>query len=206
MPEIDFEHPRSDKQALAVLKTEQDNQALVKANRLLAVIVFVLLFAVFAMGSFLIPDQDFWTNDRNPHAARGAINDAVRNPALSDEVNALKGQMFGLVSGSIESKLRTLEENIKRGSVAESLNTIHDLKTDVKVLTTYGNNPGVKPAPDNSVNQAVISELAELKSLVYLTFVSCGLMIAGLAAIWLRNKYRLTHQKNHLYLGKIKRG
>lgn len=204
MPEIDFENANDENQALAVFKAERHNQALVKANRVLAVTIFFLLIVVFAMGALLIPDRDFGWN-KAANTTLGHVSNSLRNPAISDEINALKGQMFGLVSGSIESKLRSLEENIKRGSVVESLNTIQDLKTDVKVLTAYSNGPQLRPTPENSVNQAVIKELSDLKSLVYLTFVSCGLMVAGLVAVWLRNRYRLTHQKTHLYLGQIKR-
>jgi hypothetical protein len=106
------------------------------------------------------------------------------------------------VSGSIESKLRSLEENIKRGSVADSLNTIQDLKSDVKVLSAYTHAPQIK-APDVVVNQQLIKEMTDLKDLVYLTFISCGLMIAAVAGVWLRNRYRLTHQNNHtIYLAR----
>jgi len=123
--------------------------------------------------------------------ATDTIYASVQNPAIAAELSTLKGQMFGLVSGSIESKLRSLEESIRRGSVSDSLNTLQDLKSDVKVLNSYSNDTQTRPQ-ETVINQQLIQELSDLKGLVYLTFVSCGLMIAAVAGIWLRQR-RLTH-------------
>lgn len=200
MPEINLDDANSESRALALLQAVQKHHALVKANRFLLGLVFVLMVAVFVMGLVLMPKQTDWSQVHANQAV--AASYALQNPAISAEINALKGQLFGLVSGSIESKLRALEENIKRGSVADSLNTIQDLKSDVKVLSAYTHAPQVK-AQDAAVNQQLIQELTDLKDLVYLTFISCGLMIAAVAGVWLRNRYRLTHQKNHtIYLAR----
>lgn len=199
MPEINLDDANSESHALAILQAVQKHHALVKANRFLLMLVFALMVMVFVMGLVLMPRQgrlnDFKAN-------QAAASYAVQNPAISAEINTLKGQLFGLVSGSIESKLRSLEENVKRGSVADSLNTIQDLKSDVKVLSAYTDTPQLNNQKD-AANQQLIKEVTDLKDLVYLTFISCGLMIAALAGVWLRHRYRLTHQKNHtLYLGR----
>ena len=197
MPEINLDDANSKSQALALLQAVQRHRALVKTNRYLLMLVFSLMMLVFAMGAFLMPKQNTLHEIQIDRAAY-----ALQNPAISAEINTLKGQLFGLVSGSIESKLRSLEENIKRGSLVDSLNTIQDLKSDVKVLSAYAGAPPVK-AQDDAVNQQLIKELTDLKDLVYLTFISCGLMIAAVAGIWLRHRYRLTHQKNHtIYLAR----
>ncbi|WAR45783.1 hypothetical protein [Methylomonas rapida] len=200
MPEINLDDANSESRALALLQAVQRHHALVKANRFLLGLVFVLMVAVLAMGLVLMPSQTNWPRSQASQVAMAS--NALQNPAISAEINTLKSQLFGLVSGSIESKLRSLEENIKRGSVADSLNTIQDLKSDVKVLSAYTHAPQIK-APDAVVNQQLIKEMTDLKDLVYLTFISCGLMIAAVAGVWLRNRYRLTHQNNHtIYLAR----
>jgi hypothetical protein len=200
MPEINLDDANIESRALAILHAVQKHHALVKANRFLATLVFVLMAVVFVMGLILMPEQNR-LNDLKANQSTAAAN-ALQNPAISAEINALKGQMFGLVSGSIESKLRSLEENIKRGSMADSLNIIQDLKSDVKVLSAYNTGPQLKLQED-AANQHLIKELTDLKDLVYLTFISCGLMIAAVAGIWLRHRYRLTHQNNNtIYLGR----
>ncbi|MBS4051792.1 MAG: hypothetical protein KGZ69_11395 [Methylomonas sp.] len=204
MPEINPDDANSESRALAMLQAVQKHHALVKANRFLLMLVFALMVAVFVMGLVLMPKQNRLNGVRSNQAEAAAY--ALQNPAISAEINTLKGQLFGLVSGSIESKLRSLEENIKRGSVADSLNTIQDLKSDVKVLSAYTATSQLNPQKD-AVNQQLIKEITDLKDLVYLTFISCGLMIAALAGVWLRHRYRLTHQKNHtLYLGRSRQG
>ena len=192
MPEINLDDVDNDKRALAVLRVVQRHQALVKANRILLGLVFVLMTAVFALGLVLLPSHNVF-DAAKPNKV--GLEYAVQNPAISAEINTLKGQMFSLVSGSIESKLRALEENIKRGSVADSLNTIQDLKSDVKVLSAYSSESQAKPQQAEA-NRQLIAELTNLKDLVYLTFISCGLMIAAVAGVWFRNR-RLTHQATY---------
>ena len=202
MPEINLDDANNESRALAILQAVQKHHALVKANRFLLMVVFVLMLVVVVMGLLIMPKQNSVVDAKVSQAAAAAY--ALQNPAISAEINALKGQLFGLVSGSIESKLRSLEENIKRGSVADSLNTIQDLKSDVRVLSSYTNSPQVR-TQDDAVNQQLIKEVTELKDFVYLTFISCGLMIAALAGVWLRHRYRLTHQQNHtIYLGRAR--
>lgn len=199
MPEINLDDVNTDKHEIVYLRAHQ-HQALVKANRLLLMLVLGLMAAVFLLGFVLLPKQNLLTEMQKNQAVSMVY--ATQNPALSAEISALKGQLFGLLSGSIDSKLRALEDNIKKGSVAESLDTIQDLKGDVKILTTYSADSTAK-VEGAAVNQVLIKELNDIKDLVYLTFVSCGLMVAAIAGVWLRNRYRLTHQRSHqAYLGR----
>lgn len=180
------------KRDVVVLQAIQPHHALVKTNRFLLMLVFLLMAIVFVLGLVLLPRQSLLEEiGRNRTAAY-----ATQNPVLSAEINTLKGQMFGLLSGSIESKIRSLEENIRRGSVAESLETLQELKGDVRILGGY--------APDQSakveqavVAETVVNELSELKGLIYLTIASCGLMMAALAGVWLRHRYRLIQQQRY---------
>jgi hypothetical protein len=115
------------------------------------------------------------------------------NPVISPEVNALKGQFVGLVSGSIENKLRTLEENIRIGAISNSLGTIQDLKNDVKVLRAYSNPSTVENTTVS--NAQLIKEVSHLRNLIYLTLSSCGLMIAAIAGTWIKNRKQLPFKK-----------
>ncbi|WP_446811905.1 hypothetical protein ACH50O_10175 [Methylomonas sp. 2BW1-5-20] len=199
MPEINLDDVNTDKHEIVYLRAHQ-HQALIKANRFLLMLVLGLMAAVFLLGFVLLPKQNLLTEIQKHQAVSMAY--ATQNPALSAEISALKGQLFGLLSGSIDSKLKALEESIKKGSVADSLDTIQDLKGDVKILTTYSVDSPAK-VDGVAANQALIEELNDIKDLVYLTFVSCGLMIASIAGVWLRNRYRLSHQRgNQVYIGR----
>ncbi|MEO1898176.1 MAG: hypothetical protein ABGX68_00090, partial [Methylococcales bacterium] len=125
----------------------------------------------------------------------------MNNPALTDEINLLKGQFVGLVSGSIESKLRTLEASIQMGQINTSLGTIQDLKNDIKVLQSYSMVP-IKKTVKSSVSDRVLKEVSQLKSLIYLTLTSCGLIIAAIGGIWIKHNYRLVYEGKRAALGK----
>jgi hypothetical protein len=123
------------------------------------------------------------------------------NPVLSAEVNTLKGQFVGLVSGSIESKLRSLEGSIRLGAAANSLATLQDLKNEVQVLRSYSESAKNEAVTTDS--KQLIQEMSHLKHLVYLTLASCGLMLAAVCGIWLKNRYRLPYKETIMrHLGK----
>jgi hypothetical protein len=188
MSEFERDEVYDRKHNLVVLQRVESDRALVKTNRLLLMVVFGLMVLVFLLGWVVLPRQHVL---EQMGRSQGSAVYAAQNPVLSAEISALKGQMFGLVSGSIESKLRSLEDTIRRGSLTDSLETLQDLKGEVKLLSSYS---AIKPE-QAVVDQTVIHELSELKSLIYLTVVSCGLMLAALAGLWLRHRYRLTHHR-----------
>ncbi|MGZ8224398.1 MAG: hypothetical protein ACXW0H_04895 [Methylobacter sp.] len=175
------------------------NQGLMKINKLLLAIVFSLMTVVLILGFLLFPSHDFTTNYKKIRTSEAYASGM--NPVLSSEVNNLKGQFIGLISGSIESKLRTLEENIRSGTVSNSLGTLEDLKNEVKVLRSYSypaKNEAVNPA-----NEQLMQEMSELKNLIYVTLASCGLMFAAIAGIWIKNRNLLPYKKVKTgYLGK----
>jgi hypothetical protein len=179
------------------LQTIHTDFGLMKINRLLAAVVFSLMTLVLILGFLLFPDQAI--NFKYKGNLSASSGNADISPVLSAEVNTLKGQMIGLVSGSIESKLRTLEESIRLGSVTNSLGTIEDLKNDVKVLRSYSG------SPENAgiANEQILQEVSQLKKLIYVSLASCGLMLAAVAGIWLKSSNRLPYKKVITqYLGK----
>ena len=183
------------KSEVVVLQRIPSHQGLMKVNRWLMAMVLFLMTVIIIAGFFLIPSNDV-ASYKKPEATI-----AEMNPVLSAEVNTLKGQFVGLVSGSIESKLRTLEESVRLGTVSTALGTIEDLKNDVKVLRSYS-----EPAKKEKValsNEQLMQEMSELKRLIYVTLASCGLMLAAIAGIWFKNRYRLPYKEAIIrYLGK----
>ena len=183
------------KSEIVVLQRIPSHQGVIKLNRWLMAMVFFLMTVIVIAGLFLFPATDVTSYKKSE------VTVAEMNPVLSAEVNTLKGQFVGLVSGSIESKLRSLEESIRRGAVSNSLGTIEDLKNDVKVLRSYS-----EPAKKENValsNEQLMQEMSELKRLIYVTLASCGLMLAAVAGIWFKNRYRLPYKEAIMrYLGK----
>jgi len=183
------------KSEIVVLQRIPSHQGLMKVNRWLMAMVFFLMTVIVIAGFFFFPANDV------TRYKKSEVTIAEMNPVLSAEVNTLKGQFVGLVSGSIESKLRTLEESVRLGTVSTALGTIEDLKNDVKVLRSYS-----EPAKQENVvidNKQLMQEMSELKRLIYVTLASCGLMLAAVVGIWFKNRYRLPYKEAIIrYLGK----
>ncbi len=174
-----------------ILQRIPSHHALMTVNRLLLTIVCALMVVVLIAGFLLLPNDGFINNYKKVTATETYA--AEMNPVLSAEVNALKGQLVGLVSGSIESKLNALEESIRVGSVSSSIGTIEELKNDLKVLRAYS-----EPAKKGQIaasNEQLMQEMSQLKRLIYLTIASCGLMLAAVAGIWIKNRNRLPYQE-----------
>ena len=172
------------KSELIVLTSLSSNQGLMKVNRWLMAMVFFLMAVIVIVGFFLLPSNGL---------SRYRKTDAAdMNPVLSAEVNTLKGQFVGIVSGSIESKLRSLEESVRLGTAANALGTIEDIKNDVKILRSYSEPLNNEHSAIG--NEQVMSEMSQLKRLIYLTLGSCGLIFAAFMGIWLKNHYRLSYK------------
>jgi len=186
---------REKKSEIVALQRIPSHQGLMKVNRWLMAMVFFLMTVIVIAGFFLFPANDLTS------LKKSEVTVPEMNPVLSAEVNTLKGQFVGLVSGSIESKLRSLEQSIRLGTVSTALGTIEDLKNDVKVLRSY-----TEPAKKEKVviaNEQLMQEMSELKRLIYVTLASCGLMLAAIAGIWFKNRYRLSYKEAIIrYLGK----
>ncbi len=171
---------------LVVLHSIPSHQQLMKANRWLLSGVFFLMTVIFVAGFISLPSNNFLSSYKKATVAEITVTDV--NPMLSAEVNTLKGQFVGLVSGSIESKLRSLEASLRAGTVTNSLGTIEDLKNDIKVLRSYSEPAKQEQAIDN---KQLMQEMSQLKRLIYLSFASCGLMLAAVAGILITNLKKL---------------
>ncbi len=180
---------------IVILHQNLQHQRLINLNRYLILAIFVLMTMVFVLGFFVFPDNsDMAQTLKNKQQQAVAMKNS---PAISAEIDSLKGELVGLVSGSIEAKLKSLEEGIKLGSVLSSLQTLQAIRNDVKVLHKYSDPLEQKQQQIAQANVALIEEVSHLKSLIYLTLGSCSLMFTGLLLIWARNRrYFLNNQKN----------
>jgi hypothetical protein len=176
---------------LVVLHEIPSHQNLVKANRWLLFAVFFLMSVIVVAGLFLFPSHDE-VMDKKLATTKAYSNQM--NPELSAEVNVLKGQFVGLVSGSIESKLRTLEESVRLGTAPDSLLTIEELRSDIRALRAYSDAPN-NEAKVAAPNERLIEEMSDLKRLVYLSLASCGLLLVVVAGIWVKNRHRLPYKE-----------
>jgi predicted PurR-regulated permease PerM len=188
------------KHNMVVLQNMPQHHELVKANKVLLLVVCSLMLVIFLLGFLILPDNVMLENYKASQQISPVVY-TMNNPALTDEINLLKGQFVGLVSGSIESKLRTLEASIQMGQINTSLGTIQDLKNDIKVLQSYSMVP-IKKTVKSSVSDRVLKEVSQLKSLIYLTLTSCGLIIAAIGGIWIKHNYRLVYEEKRAALGK----
>ena len=162
-----------------------------------------LALVVVLFGFFLLPKQNM-LNDFERQQALAEIQKQNINPALSEEIKLLQGQLVGLISGSIESKLRVLEESIKSGNLSTTgMGVIQDLKNDVVVLKTYSKTgAGLLIATKSQVvekklNKQLMDEVSQLKNLLYATLASCGLLIAAIAGVWYQGRYHLEYKPSN---------
>jgi len=175
--------------------------SVLKMNRLVLAIIISLMSMVVFIGILLMPVNEIVKSPVQVHKPV-ALYDVQMNPVISAEVDALKSQLVGLVSGSIESKLKILEEGLRTGTISEiGLDTIHALQEDLVVLKTYSETGAGRliaqkylqqPIAAEKVEAKVLAEeVSQLRNLVHLLLVSCGLMFAAIAGVWVRKQYAL---------------
>ncbi len=187
------------KQTVILRNTAHPGQLM--SNRYLIWGVISLMAAVVLLGFMMFPANSLIRSYEAAQMPAQSYN-VPMNPAVTAEINALKGQLVGLISGSIESKLRSLESSIQSGKVSSTdLGTIQDLKNDVKVLKTYSETgagrliaqPYLEQKRATAVNHQLLNEVSQLKDLIYFSIASCGLMLAAVGGIWLQGRHRLNY-------------
>lgn len=174
-----------------------------RLNRYLLMAVLALMAVIILLGFLLIPNSNNLLRVSVAKQNPPEIYNVRMNPAVSAEINMLKAQLVGLISGSIESKVRILENSIRTGIISSTdMGTIQDLKNDLHVLKTYSETGAgrliAQPELELSVNrnpataavnEQLLKEVSQLKGLVYISIVSCGLMLAAVGGVWLKSHY-----------------
>lgn len=186
-----------DLQRAVILHPAYNNEfSLLKANRILFYAVITLISVVSVFGLFLMSKHDALTQFEKQQVI-AEIQKQQINPALTEEINALKAQLLGLISGSIESKLSVLEESIQSGILTTTaMQTIQGLKSDVTVLKTYSKTGAGRLIASNTraiatrMDKQLIDEIAYLKNLFYISIASCGLLAVAMGGIWYQSQTR----------------
>lgn len=181
--------------------SSHNNEHTLKVYRILFFSVIALMLVVMLFGFFIWPKHNILTQFEKQQVIAEIQNQQI-NPALSEEIKVLKSQLIGLISGSIESKLRILEVSIQSGTLATTgKGAIQDLKNDIIVLKTYSETGAGRLIANNTeasvtkLDKQLMNEISQLKNLLYVTIASCGLMVAAIGGIWYQSRYRLSHDR-----------
>lgn len=191
------QNARSQSGEVVVLHQQLQQQKLLKINRFLVYGIFSLMLTVIALGFFFIPNNQ----DKvllNVENSRLIAQQQLNNPVLNAEIEHLKTQLVSVVSGSIEGKITSLEESIKLGSVLGSLETLNGLRKDVKALRNYSQPEKKQLQQTATVNKALMTEVSQLRNLIYFTLGSCSLMFAAFTLVWLKGRKRLHYQPSYI--------
>ena len=97
MPEIKPELISAEEHKVIILQKTTQQLGLVKTNRFLLLLVLSLMAVILVMGFFLLPTKDMFDELKAKQTAVSTA--ALQNPVLSEEINILKGQLVGLISG-----------------------------------------------------------------------------------------------------------
>jgi hypothetical protein len=149
---------------------------------------------------------------KSGNAQRYAVEQSLEGPAAKDkalyrDVDLLKRHSHALITGSIENKIRRIEADLRRGTVqAADLETLESVKEDLKLLKNYAavgtsqqvaarSLPAAPQGPKNPAHLAnqeqVLAEIATMKSLLYISLASCGLLFIGVGGLWLSSSASL---------------
>lgn len=126
--------------------------------------------------------------------------------SLVSDVELLKGQMNYLITGTMESKIQRLEQNLKSGIISrKDLATLQELKEDLKVLEVHSpKNPAMASGLSNGIagtkspthaqaalySERLLKEISQVRNLFFISIASCGGVILIIGGAWLRGYYR----------------
>ena len=129
--------------------------------------------------------------------------DATRIRLYNEKLEALQNRMTVFVADSVETKLKTLEQNVALGSVgAQEIKTLEELKGEVKLLETYSagkranltdparlDHPRFQTTPGSEAaagSGELLYEVTQMKRLLYLGIASCGFVGCMIGGYWWR--------------------
>jgi hypothetical protein len=184
----DFEHP----QWLV-------NQAFIRQQKIRNWIVLGLLLLMLFLILFMLPAKNLLDSSRHTIAATPKGEGRVQG--YDQEVEALQHKITGLITASIESKLQAIENRIQTGKISlEDVRTIDDLKNDLGILKAYSARPALHPVDKRALipethqpayrEDDLLEEIAQLKSLFYVSVASFGVAAAVVGGYWLHSSSR----------------
>ena len=159
-----------------------------------------LLFSVLGVGLFLFFNtQQFVSQFQTKFAVESEDSAKIRRYNL--QLASLQERMTAFIADSVENRLRSLEKNIQAGEVGtQDIRNFEELRNELKLLESYaagnGGNltdssrlehprfqvtPGTK---DVGANRDMIAELVQLKTLLYISIASCGVVAFMVGGYW----------------------
>ena len=194
-------NPDDTRHSLITLPQQIEQQRLQKMNRFLMMTVIVLTTAVFMLSFFVFPEKVNVADMLKNKQQMIEINTLLSTK--EGEIDRLKEELVGIVSGSIERKLTALEEAIKLGSVRQSLQTVANIRTDVKALHKYSEPLTEKQQQLRQVNTMLTQEVSSLRNLIYITLGSCSLLFCAFLLVWVKHKKHLLSSSEPISLAKV---
>ena len=161
-------------------------------------VVAVLLLAsliLLATAKYLLGAMAFPPSIESP--------DSVKLRRYQVQLNTIKENMATVVSDSLETRMRRLEQSVAAGTVgSQEIQALDDLSRDLHVLEKYtsGNNGNVMDTerlmhprfrtqaevlPDSGSDS--LRELVRVKHLLYFSVASCSVALVLVGGYWWRN-------------------
>jgi hypothetical protein len=185
---------------------ENERQRLFASGLRAWLAVAVLLLAsliLLATARHLLGSLEFTPSHQSP--------DNVKLRRYQAQLNTIKENMAAVVSESLETRMRRLEQSVASGTVGSpEIQALDDLSRDLHVLEKYtsginGNvmdgerlmhprfRTGEGALPDSAINvdSDSLRELAQVKHLLYFSVASCSMALVLVGGYWWRNVLHL---------------
>jgi hypothetical protein len=160
----------------------------------------VILVGLVLLGMYLLFHAGLFFK-RFEDQLRAESGDATRIRMYNAQLESLQDRMTGFIAGSVEAKLKALENSVASGTVgAQEIRMFEELKNELKLLETYSagrsGNLTDQARLDHPRFQAVggigqpashgelLREVLRLKILLYFSIASCGLVGAMVCGYW----------------------
>jgi len=160
----------------------------------------VLMAGLLLLGMYLLFHAGLFFK-RFEDQLRAESGDTAKIRIYNAQLESLQDRMTGFIAGSVETKLRALENSVAAGTVgAQEIRMFEELKNELKLLETYsagksGNftdqtrldHPRFQAAPGFGQpvpNGELLREVLQLKILLYFSIASCGLFGAMVCGYW----------------------
>ena len=135
-------------------------------------------------------------------------NDTVKIRQYNQKLEVLQERMTAFVADSVETKLKTLEQNVADGSVTDlEIKTLEELKGEVRLLEKYSAGKGGNLADPSRLDHPrfqitpgtwnenlsidLTAEVSQMKRLLYLGIASCGFVGFLLGGFWWQSHFRV---------------
>lgn len=135
--------------------------------------------------------------------------DTAKIRQYNEKLESLQDRMTVFIADSVENRIGLLEKSVEKGSVgSQEIKTLEDLKSELRLLESFAAGKRgdltdtslldharfhTTPGSRNSAgNEELLGELVRVKSLLYFSLASCGLMAAmiGGYCYWWRMQTR----------------